>query len=102
MASPTERSLAMLRKRGYLCRVVEYWHAQAEIRVDLWGCDILAVRTGMPPLLVQTTSQSNRSARERKLEKSPTTTTLLRAGWEIHVHGWNGRGCDERKLTWKP
>jgi hypothetical protein len=91
----------MLRSRGYLCKVVEKWNAHAEIRQDLWGCDILAVRVGKPPLLVQTTTQPNQSARISKLRALPSTARLLRAGWQIHIHGWKARGCDETKLTWK-
>ena len=93
----------MLRRRGYLCKVVEHWHAQAKIRQDLWGGDILAVKQGEPPLLVQTTTQSNQSARITKLRALPSTTYLLRAGWQIVVHGWKPRGtCDETRLTWTP
>jgi len=96
--SPTERSLAMLRTRGYLCRVVEHWNSHAKVRVDLWGCDILAVKVGEPPLLVQTTTASNQSARAKKLCALPSTTFLLRAGWAIHVHGWSKKGCNEVRL----
>ena len=102
MRNPTVRSLAMLRGRGYLCRVVEHWNPHAKVRVDLWGCDILAIKIGEPPLLVQTTTQSNQSARIEKLRMLPSTTFLLRAGWELVVHGWKTRGCDETKLTWRP
>ena len=102
MASPTERSLSMLRRRGYLCRVVEHWHAQAKIRQDLWGGDILAVKQGEPPLLVQTTTRANQSARIAKLRALPSTTFLLRADWQIVVHGWTVKGVTETRLTWKP
>lgn len=99
MKSPTVRSLALLRARGYLCKVVEHWNAHAGIRQDLWGADILAVKQGEPPLLVQTTTQANQSARIKKLQALPSTTFLLRAGWEIHVHGWNEKGRMETRLT---
>jgi len=102
MASTTVRSLKMLRARGYFCKVVEKWNAHAGVRQDLWGGDILAVKPGKPPLLVQTTTQSNQSARIAKLRALPSTTRLLRAGWAIVVHGWKPRGCDETRLTWNP
>ena len=102
MRSPTVRSLKMLRARGWLCKVVEHWNSHAGIRQDLWGCDILAVKPGEPALLVQTTTQSNQSARIKKLRALSSTTFLLRAGWHIVVHGWKTRGCDETRLTWTP
>jgi len=101
MRSPTVRSLARLRARGYLCKVVEHWNPHARVRVDLFGCDILAVKVGEPPLLVQTTTQSNQSARIAKLRALPSTAFLLRASWQIVVHGWKERGMDETRLTWK-
>ena len=98
MRSPTVRSLAMLRARGYVCKVVEHWNPHAKIRQDLWGCDIIAVRRGVPPTLVQTTTASNQAARIAKLQALPSTAFLLRAGWEIVVHGWKSRGCDETAM----
>ena len=98
MRSPTVRTLKMLRARGYLCKVVERWESHAQVRIDLWGCDVLAVRVGAPPLLVQTTTQSNQSARIAKLRALPSTAFLLRAGWQIVVHGWKARGVDETMM----
>jgi hypothetical protein len=92
----------MLRARGYLCKVVEHWNGHAKIRQDLFGCDILAIRRGCPPTLVQTTTQSNQSARIAKLRALPSTAFLLRAGWEIVVHGWKAHGCDETAMRLLP
>lgn len=100
-ASPTVRSLRLLRARGYLCKIVEHWNAHAKIRQDLWGCDILAVKLGEAPLLVQTTTRSNQSARLNKLKALPSTAWLLKCGWQIHVHGWREQGCDEVKMKWE-
>jgi hypothetical protein len=99
MRSPTVRSLRLLRQRGYLCRVVEFWNSFAKRRVDLWGADLLCVKPGEPPLLVQTTTVSNQSARIKKLTALPSTAFLLRCKWEIHVHGWGKRGCTETKMV---
>jgi hypothetical protein len=42
--SPTQLSLAWLKKEGYLAEVVEKWIPGANIRKDLWGwCDIVAL-----------------------------------------------------------
>ena len=88
MSSPTQLSLAMLRDRGFTVTVVEYWHAFAKIKVDLWGIgDILAIKDDTT-LLVQTTSGSNVAARITKINESKHRAALLRAGWLLHVHGW--------------
>src|SRR5271167_4627948 len=42
--SPTQRSLKLLRERGWTCQVVERWNQWAKVRQDLFGClDILAI-----------------------------------------------------------
>jgi hypothetical protein len=88
MSSPTSRSLAALRERGYLAAVVERWNAFARIRQDLFGVlDLVAVREG-ETLGVQTTSGSNVAARIRKIQDSPALAQLRAAGWRIVVHGW--------------
>jgi hypothetical protein len=86
--TPTQRSLALLRRGGWTAEVVERWNSHARIRHDLFGCiDILAVRDG-ETLGVQTTSGSGVSARLRKLVGLPVLDTLHRAGWCVQVHGW--------------
>ena len=88
MSSPTQRSLALLRERGYVATVTEHWNSFARIRQDLYGIiDVLGVGHGHT-LAVQTTSYSNVSARIRKIRESPAAPELLRAGWQIVVHGW--------------
>jgi len=87
-ASPTQRSLAALRERGYLCQIVEHWNPWARIRQDLFGIgDILCLRDE-ETLLVQTTSRANVSARVKKIAESEHLPVILRAGWKIEVHGW--------------
>jgi hypothetical protein len=45
--SPTQRTLAECRKRGWVCQVVEKWNPHARIRQDLFGCiDIVALVPG--------------------------------------------------------
>ena len=47
--TPTQRTLAECRRRGWTAAVVEKWNPHARIRQDLFGCiDILAVT---PPTL---------------------------------------------------
>ena len=93
--SPTQRSLAHLRKSGYTAEVVEKWIPGANIRRDLFGFgDVLAIRDA-EVLLVQSTSGDNVSKRVDKITESPLVGTVRKAGIRIHVHGWrkaaNGR-----------
>lgn len=95
MSSPTQRTLAHLRKQGYLVAITEKWNPWAKIRQDLFGIvDVLAVREG-ETLAVQCTSGDNVSKRVAKIAESETVPMLRKAGWKIVVHGWrkgaNGR-----------
>ena len=93
-ASPTARTLAELRKRGYIVAVVERWNPYARIRQDLFGfIDVLAIKSDPPEVLaVQATSGSNHAARVRKiLEECENAAPWLRAGGRIEVWAWTKR-----------
>lgn len=93
--TPTQRSLAEMRKRGYRCAVVERWNPHARIRQDLFGVvDLLAIGNG-ETIAVQTTSGSNVASRVKKIADSESAPDMRASGWRIIVHGWrkaaNGR-----------
>lgn len=93
--TPTQRTLAEMRKRGYLAAVTERWNAFARIRQDLWGfCDVLCLGDS-EVVAVQCTSADNVSSRIRKIEDSEHLVAVRKAGVRILVHGWrkgsNGR-----------
>jgi hypothetical protein len=90
MASPTSRSLALLRKSGWIADIVERWLHKANRRRDLFGCiDLVAVRGGETGVLgVQTTSLANVSARVKKSVALPALEIWLAAGNRFEVHGW--------------
>ena len=86
--SPTQRTLAELRKRGYLAAVVERWNAYAKIRQDLWGLiDVIGVRDN-ETIAIQTTSGDHVAERVQKIADSDKAPILRRAGWSIVVWGW--------------
>ena len=100
--SPTERSLALLRKEGYLVGIVEKWNPHARIRQDLYGfIDLLAVRPG-ETLGVQATSGDHVQERIRKIAEHENYPRILEAGWVIEVWGWRklkaGWACRREKL----
>ena len=104
--SPTAKSLAYLRKQGFLCAVVESWIPRCNLRRDLFGfADILAVNSvNKKFLLVQTTSLGNVSARLKKARGRHELLIWLRAGGRFAVHGWDGNdlkvvGVNERGMA---
>lgn len=97
MSSPTQRTLQLLRREGYLAAVAEKWNPHSRTRSDLFGfADVLAVRAGAPVLAVQATSASNHSARVRKAQALPQLRTWLSAGCAFEVWSWA-----KRKGRWR-
>lgn len=95
--SPTARSLGKLRASGWIACVVESWVPRVNIRRDAFGiADILAAKPPNGRLLVQATSDSNVSARLKKIKASPYTARLLASGIAIQVWGWG-----KRKNRWQ-
>ena len=87
--SPTQRSLKLMRDRGYLCEVTERWNPFAKIRQDLYNfVDVLCIKDG-ETVAVQTTSYANVSARVKKINELDTSAVVRSAGWKIVVHGWH-------------
>lgn len=97
--TPTQRSLKHLRAEGYTVAITEHWNHFARRRVDLWGfCDLLALRKG-ETLCVQCTSESNASARVKKIAEHENTPAVRDAGWGIVVHGWDGPKLKVRDIS---
>lgn len=87
-----QQTLKYLRDRGWKCRIVEKWIPQARKRLDCFGGDILAIKSGMGyPLLVQCTSASNIAARQKKIDEIPEAKVWLESG-AFMVQGWRKDG----------
>ncbi len=90
--SPTQLTLRALRRDGYTAEVVERWVPGANVRRDLFSViDVLALK-GAETLAVQATSDSNVSARVRKIAESEHIAAIREAGWAVHVWGWKKDG----------
>lgn len=88
MSTPTQKTLAYLRERGFLAEVVEKWNPYARVRQDLFGfTDIVAVR-GDSTLFVQCTSAANVPARRRKIADSESASKVASGTRRIIVMGW--------------
>lgn len=100
MSSPTQRSLDLLRKDGYLAQITEHWNMFAHIRQDLFGfIDIVAIKPG-EILAVQTTSRGNTSARIKKIMALSSHEAWLASGGKIQVHGWGKMGKKGKVKHW--
>ena len=100
--SPTQRSLAHVRKLGWTAQVVERWNQYAGVRQDLFGAiDVLCLlptRGGCTG--IQSTTGSNVSKRCRKIEDEPIMARWLQAGNGLLVHGWAKRGPRGKAKRW--
>ncbi len=104
-ASPTTRSLDRLRKRGWTPGIVERRLGRF-VTKDLFGfADILAMKLGETPVLIQTTTGSNLAARRAKIYASDLAADALQSGFRIVLHGWRqlkvNRGGDGKVWTLK-
>jgi len=87
--TPSARSITAMRETGWHPENVERFNHWTKRRHDLFGfADIVAMKSGETPLLIQTTSNSNFSARKRKVLESPLAALALSGGFRIMLHGW--------------
>lgn len=99
--TPTQRSLKLLRDDGWTAEIVERWNPHSRTRHDLFGfVDLIAVKAGHKPLLVQVTSGSNTAARIQKIKALETYPLVLAAGFAVEVHGW--RKLVSNRNRWTP
>jgi hypothetical protein len=98
--SPTARSLQHLKDLGYRAKVVEKWNPFAKIRQDLFGADLLALKSGEPVLAIQATSGSNHAARRTKLDEEGFITLWTSAGASLEIWSWKKQGPRGEKKVW--
>ena len=130
-ASPTKRSLDLLRREGWMVQVVEFWsHKPAphlarvgdvtvrlldrrpgpplwlrHKRHDFFGiADIFALHPEGRWLLVQATTTPNQASRVKKITgaNSEAARALLRAGARIEVWGWKKYATAVERRFWRP
>ena len=101
MSSPTQRSLALLKKEGWTAQVVEKWIPQAMKRIDLFGCiDILAIKD-MTILGIQACAGSSVSVRIAKALAEPRLKIWLLTGAQFEVWGWRKVGPRNKRKLWQ-
>lgn len=101
MSSPTQRSLALLRRQGWTAQVVERFCSFSKRRVDLFGfVDIIACN-GSRIIAVQATTASHQAARIDKIKAEPRALVWLDSQGDIYVHGWSKKGPRGKRKTWQ-
>lgn len=102
--SPTQRTLALLRERGYECEIVERFNPFSKNRHDLFHLfDIVALKGGEKGILgVQTTSAANASTRVKKMQGNPILALWLETGNTAVVISWGKRGARGKRKLWMP
>lgn len=102
MTSPTARTLAECRKRGWEAGVVERWIHASKIRQDLFGViDLIALDDKPGCLGIQATSTGNMVARINKAKAEPRLRTWLERGNRFVVWGWAKRGPAGKRKLWR-
>ena len=98
--SPTKRSLAECRKRGWDAQVVERWNQYAKKKFDLFGViDIVAI-TPNGILGIQTTSGDHHAERATKIHEEPRAGRWLNAGGKLEVWSWTKKGERGARKLW--
>lgn len=102
--SPTQRTLAHLRKQGYTCAIVEKYIAAIRQRKDVFGFgDVLAVKVGEPgSMLVQATTNTGGqfSKHLMKIKTIAEAGIWLAAGNRIRLVTWAKQGAHGKRKVW--
>jgi hypothetical protein len=100
MSSPTQRTLAECKRRGYVVQVVERWCQYSRRRIDLLGgIDIVAL-TPAGILGIQACAGASHAARRSKLLAEPRLHAWLAAGGKLAVWSWSKRGARGKRKLW--
>jgi hypothetical protein len=98
--SPTARTLAECRKRGWTAQVVERRIPGRFISVDLFGViDIVAIADGCI-LGIQATTGAHHANRVAKINAEPRVALWLGAGARLEVWSWSKGGAQGKRKLW--
>ena len=100
--SPTARTLAHLRRLGFLADVCQRWLPRVNRHRDLFGIgDVLGIHSrGRAVLLVQCTRDGHVSDRLKRIRARPELSLLLAAGLAVEVWGWSLRAGAGISAAW--
>lgn len=98
------RSLAKLRKEGYLAQSVEKWIPQVKRTVDLFNLiDVIAVRSEPEPTILGVQACIGRGDVAKHIKKAleePKLKLWLAAGGQFEIWSWAKRGPRGKVKHW--
>ena len=102
-ASPTSRSLTILRRDGWTAHGVEKWNPHAKVRQDFGGFgDILAYRQDRKGVLaIQACAGASHAARETKVCDVFNVIPWILAGNFLEVWSWRLAGPRGKRKLWQ-
>lgn len=108
MTSPTQRTLAELKKRGWPAQVVERWNMYAKKRIDLFGViDLVAIVTtdsmiqaGCSILAIQACAGTDHARRRDKILDERRALQWVEAGGRLELWSWSKRGDRGKRKVW--
>lgn len=98
--SPTQRTLAECRKRGYTVQVVEHWNAFARRRIDLFGVIDLVCITPFGIMGIQACAGSSHATRRTKIAAEPRAKLWTDAGARLEIWSWSKTGARGAVKKW--
>ena len=110
--SPTQRTMAQLRKLGFRTAVVERFNSFANVRIDLFGCfDVIAINPKEKRIVgvqcgIGTHHQEH--CRKIKVDNRRIAKDWVDSGGEIQVWSWralanyNKDGSRSKRDKWEP
>lgn len=100
--TPTARTLAECRKRGWLAQVVEQTVPRTFIKRDLFGFVDVVALDGARTVAIQCTDGTSVAKRVAKMrgERAAELERVIAAGWHVEVWGWAKRGARGKRKMW--
>lgn len=101
--SPTQRSLKLMRDRGYTCAVVEKWNHHVKIRQDLFGFGDVLCFSPFETVLIQCCIGGDAAKRTTKLLSVPASWGWANDGARrrIQIHAWRKVGPRGKRKKWE-
>ena len=99
--TPTQRTLAECKRRGWTAQVVERRIPFNNVTIDLFGCiDIVAIM-GTSLVGIQACAGSSHAARRTKALAEPRLCAWLAAGARFEIWSFSKRGARGKRKMWQ-
>ena len=99
--TPTARTLAECKRRGWIAGVVERRIPYKPISIDLFGCIDIVVAMPDGIVGIQACAGASHAARRAKALAEPRLAAWLAAGARFEVWSWSKRGGRGKRKTWQ-